>query len=309
MKPQSHTYTERLPRPATSEVAAMDRVVGHPWRRLRTFARRNPLSAFWGCVAALIFLVAILAPVIAPYDPLKANFRRMAKAPDAGNYFGTDQIGRDNLSRIIYGARASLVVAIAAVLLGTTSGSLWGLASGYMGGSFDTISQRLIEFLQAFPDLILAMAISMALGSGQGTVIVAIAITRIPFGGRIVRAVALSLKEMAYVEAARAIGSSPLRIMARHILPQCVAPYLILATTHLGVAIIIAAALGFLGVGIPPPTPTWGNMLADSLNAGLVPPWWLVLFPGLAITITVLAFNLLGDGIRDILDPRLRGAV
>src|SRR5499427_8823175 len=150
----------------------------------------------------------------------------------------------------------------------------------------------MIEFLQAFPDLI-----------------VAIAITRIPFGGRIVRAVALSLKEMAYVEAARAIGASPLRVMAKHILPQCVAPYLILATTHLGVAIIIEAALGFLGVGIPPPTPTWGNMLADSLNAGLVPPWWLVLFPGLAITITVLAFNLLGDGIRDVLDPRLRGAM
>jgi ABC-type dipeptide/oligopeptide/nickel transport system permease subunit len=267
MKPQSHTYTERLPRPTTSEVPAMGWVVGRTLRGLRTFARRNPLSAFWGCVAALIILVAILAPLIAPYDPLKANFRRMAKAPDAENYFGTDQIGRDNLSRIIYGARASLVVAIAAVLLGTTTGSLWGLASGYIGGSFDIVSQRIIEFLQAFPDLILAMAISMALGTGHGTVIVAIAITRIPFGGRIVRAVALSLKEMAYVEAARAIGSSPLRIMARHVLPQCVAPYLILATTHLGVAIIIEAALGFLGVGIPPPTPTWGNMLAGSLTS------------------------------------------
>ena len=151
------------------------------------------------------------------------------------------------------------------------------------------------------------MAIAMALGAGTGTVIVAIAITRIPFGGRVIRSVVLSLKEMPYVEAARGLGASHLRMMLRHILPQCVAPYLILATTHLGVAIIIEAALGFLGVGIPPPTPTWGNMLADSLNAGLVPPWWLVLFPGLAITITVLAFNLLGDGIRDMLDPRLRG--
>src|SRR5207247_11146804 len=179
----------------------------------------------------------------------------------------------------------------------------------YIGGSFDIASQRVIEFLQSFPDLILAMAISMALGTGQGTVIVAIAVTRIPFGGRIVRAVALSLKEVAYVEAARALGPAPRRIMARHILPQCVAPYLVLASTHLGVDILIEAALGFLGVGIPPPTPTWGNMLPDALNAGLVPPWWLVLFPGLAITLTVLAFNLLGDGIRDILDPRLRGAV
>jgi ABC-type dipeptide/oligopeptide/nickel transport system permease subunit len=170
------------------------------------------------------------------------------------------------------------------------------------------ISQRIIEFLQAFPDLILAMAIAMAFGTGTWTVIVAIAITRISCGGRIIRSVALSLKEIAYVEAARAVGASTFRIMARHILPQCVAPYLVLATTHLGVAIIIESSLGFLGVGIPPPTPTWGNMLAESLNSGLVPPWWLVVFPGLAITLTVLAFNLVGDGIRDTLDPRLRGS-
>ena len=146
------------------------------------------------------------------------------------------------------------------------------------------------------------------MGAGTGTVIVAIAITRIPFGGRVIRSVALSLKELPFVEAARGLGASNMRLMFRHILPQCVAPFLILATTHLGVAIIIEASLGFLGVGIPPPTPTWGNMLSDALNSGLVPPWWLVLFPGLAITITVLAFNLLGDGIRDLLDPRLRGA-
>ncbi len=276
---------------------------------LRNFARRAPLSAFWGCVAAAIVVMAIAAPLIAPYEPLKSDFRHMAKPPDATHFFGTDQIGRDTLSRVIHGSRTSLTIAIAAVLFGTTLGALWGLASGYFGGRFDIVSQRIIEFLQSFPDLILAMAIAMALGAGLGTVIVAIAITRIPFGGRVIRAVVLSLKEMSYVEAARGLGASHLRMMARHILPQCVAPYLILATTHLGVAIIIEASLGFLGVGIPPPTPTWGNMLADSLNAGLVPPWWLVLFPGLAITITVLAFNLLGDGIRDILDPRLRGAV
>jgi len=195
------------------------------------------------------------------------------------------------------------------VLFGTTVGAFWGLASGYLGGRFDIYSQRILEFLQSFPDLILAMAIAMALGAGTGTVIIAIAITRIPFGGRVIRAVVLSVKEMQFVESARSLGASSFRIMARHILPQCIAPYLILATTHLGVAIIIEASLGFLGVGIPPPTPTWGNMLSDALNAGLVPPWWLVLFPGLAITLTVLAFNLLGDGIRDVLDPRLRGAV
>ena len=276
---------------------------------VRRFLRRSPLSAFWGCIAAAIVFMALAAPALAPYEPLKSDFRAMSKPPNERHYFGTDQIGRDVLSRVIYGSRASLAVAFGAVLFGTTLGSLWGLASGYFGGRFDILSQRVIEFLQSFPDLILAMAIAMALGAGFGTVIVAIAITRIPFGGRVIRAVVLSLKELSYVEAARGLGASHLRIMARHILPQCVAPYLILATTHLGVAIIIEAALGFLGVGIPPPTPTWGNMLADSLNAGLIPPWWLVLFPGLAITITVLAFNLLGDGIRDILDPRLRSAV
>jgi peptide/nickel transport system permease protein len=274
-----------------------------------TFIQRSPLSAFWGVIAAAIIIMAVAAPAIAPYEPLKSDFRAMSKPPSERHYFGTDQIGRDVLSRVIYGSRASLTVAMGAVLFGTTLGALWGLASGYFGGRFDIFSQRVIEFLQSFPDLILAMAIAMALGAGFGTVIVAIAITRIPFGGRVIRAVVLSLKELSYVEAARGLGASHLRIMARHILPQCVAPYLILATTHLGVAIIIEAALGFLGVGVPPPTPTWGNMLADSLNAGLVPPWWLVLFPGLAITITVLAFNLLGDGIRDILDPRLRGAI
>ena len=276
-------------------------------RELALFARRNPLSIAGGLVGLAIILVAIFAPWIAPRDPLKANFSRMNKPPDAQAYFGTDQVGRDTLSRVIYGARTSLFVAFAAVLLGTTTGSLWGVACGYLGGRFDLVSQRIMEVMQAFPDLILAMAISMAIGTGLPAVIVAIAITRIPFGGRVIRSVAISVREMQYVEAGRASGASALRIMTLHVLPQCVAPYLVLATTHLGVAIVIEAALGFLGVGVPPPTPTWGNMLADAIT-NLVPSWWLVLFPGLAITITVLAFNLLGDGIRDTLDPRLSPA-
>ncbi|HYB42234.1 MAG TPA: ABC transporter permease [Candidatus Methylomirabilis sp.] len=275
---------------------------------LASFARRNTLSMAGGVVGLLIVLVALTAPAIAPRDPLKADFRRMNKPPDAQSLFGTDQVGRDTLSRVIYGARTSLFVAFSAVLLGTTVGSLWGLACGYLGGRFDLTSQRAMEVLQAFPDLILAMAISMAIGTGLPAVIVAIAVTRIPFGGRVIRSVALTISEMPYVEAARAAGASQLRVMALHVLPQCVAPYLVLATTHLGVAIVIEAALGFLGVGVPPPTPTWGNMLADAITA-LVPQWWLVLFPGLAITVTVLAFNLLGDGIRDTLDPRLSPAV
>jgi len=271
------------------------------------FARRNRLAALGGAVGLFIIFVAIAAPWLAPRDPLKADFRRMNKPPDAQSLFGTDQVGRDTLSRVIYGARTSLFVAFSAVVLGTTVGSLWGVACGYLRGRFDLYSQRVMEILQAFPDLILAMAISMAIGTGLSAVIIAIAITRIPFGGRVIRSVALSVREMPYVEAGRASGASALRVMTLHVVPQCIAPYLVLATTHLGVAIVIEAALGFLGVGVPPPTPTWGNMLADSITA-LVPPWWLAFFPGLAITITVLAFNLLGDGIRDTLDPRLSPA-
>jgi ABC-type dipeptide/oligopeptide/nickel transport system permease subunit len=278
------------------------------FRELGGFARRNKLSVAGGLVGLLVVLVALTAPWIAPREPLKTDFRRMNKPPDVQSFFGTDQVGRDTLSRVMYGARTSLFVAFSAVLLGTTVGSLWGVACGYLGGRFDLVSQRVMEVLQAFPDLILAMAISMAIGTGLPAVIAAIAVTRIPFGGRVIRSVAISVREMPFVEAGRAAGASQLRVMALHVLPQCIAPYLVLATTHLGVAIVIEAALGFLGVGVPPPTPTWGNMLADAIT-GLIPYWWLVLFPGLAITVTVLAFNLLGDGIRDTLDPKLSPAV
>jgi peptide/nickel transport system permease protein len=270
--------------------------------RSGTFMTGLGIVAFW-------VVCALFGKHFVPYDPLADDIINSLTPPSAEHWFGTDQIGRDTLSRVVWGSRASLTVAFFAVLLGTTTGALWGLACGFFGGRFDIASQRAIEFMQAFPDLVLAMAIAMALGAGTGTVIVAIAITRIPFGGRVIRSVVLSLKEMPFVEAARGLGASNMRLMFRHILPQCVAPFLILATTHLGVAIIIEASLGFLGVGIPPPTPTWGNMLSDALNSGLVPPWWLVVFPGVAITLTVLAFNLLGDGIRDMLDPRLRGSV
>jgi ABC-type dipeptide/oligopeptide/nickel transport system permease subunit len=283
-------------------------VDGAVLRELLAFSRRNTLSLIGGVVGLLVVLIAAAAPVVAPREPLKTDFRRMNKPPDTQSLFGTDQVGRDTLSRVIYGARTSLFVAFLAVLLGTTVGSLWGVACGYLGGRFDLVSQRVMEVLQAFPDLILAMAISMAIGTGLPAVIAAIAVTRLPFGGRVIRSVAITVRETPFVEAARAAGASQLRIMTLHVLPQCVAPYLVLATTHLGVAIVIEAALGFLGVGIPPPTPTWGNMLADAIT-GLVPHWWLVLFPGLAITVTVLAFNLLGDGIRDTLDPKLSPAV
>ena len=182
------------------------------------FARHNTLSALGGFVGVVILFVALAAPLLAPRDPLKADFRRMNKPPDAQSLLGTDQVGRDTLSRVIYGARTSLFVAFSAVILGTTVGSLWGVACGYLRGRFDLVSQRIMEILQSFPDLILAMAISMAIGTGLPAVIFAIAITRIPFGGWVIRSVALSVREMFYVEVGRAGGGSALRIMVFHVL-------------------------------------------------------------------------------------------
>ena len=198
-------------------------------------------------------------------------------------------------------------VALVAVLLGTTLGAIFGVAGGWIGGGFDTITQRVSEVLMAFPGVILAMILVVGFGPGIWTVTVAIAFTRFPFGVRVVRSVAMSVKELTYIDAARAIGASNLRIMALHMAPQCIAPYLVLATAHFGVVIIIEASLGFLGLGIPPPTPTWGNMLGGAVANVLIPHWPLVVFPGVTITVVVLAFSFFGDAIRDAFDPRLRG--
>jgi ABC-type dipeptide/oligopeptide/nickel transport system permease subunit len=273
---------------------------------MKDFARRYPLSAVWGGVAILVVLIAILAPVISPKDPLATNPLAGVKPPSREYPLGTDFIGRDVLSRIIHGARMSLFVAAVAVLLGTTAGAAFALVSGFVGGSFDLFSQRLLEILQSFPAVLLALLLSTALGAGLWTVIFAIAATRVAYGTRIIRAQVLAVKDMPYVDAAVSIGASPLRIMFYHIAPQCIAPFLVLITTYLGIAIVLEATLGFLGAGIPPPTPTWGNMLGDAAST-LIPRWYLVVFPGIAIVITVLSFNLLGDGLRDAFDPRLRG--
>lgn len=272
------------------------------------FAQRNPVGAISGILIIVIIAVALFAPVVATHDPiLDADFRSLREAPTGDHWLGTDDIGRDLYSRIIYGARVSLFVAFMAVMVGDLLGAAWGVATGYIGGRFDMYSQRFLELLMSFPTLILAMLLVLAMGAGVWTVIVAISITRVPLSVRVVRAVTLSIKENAYVDAAQAIGASGTRVMVRHIAPQCVAPWLVLATAHLGSVIILEASLGFLGVGIPLPTATWGNMLGGTVSAGLFPRWWMVLFPGLAITITVLAFNLFGDSIRDVLDPKLRG--
>ncbi len=275
---------------------------------LWSFGRRKPLGGVSLIVLVLVILISIFAGQISPYDPFKIDFAAIAEPPSGQYFLGTDYTGRDLLSRIIYGGRISLLVGFTSVGVGTLTGSLFGVASGYLGGKFDLFSQRFIEILLAFPGIILALIFLTAFGSGIVPTILAIAITRMPQATRVIRSVALSVREFDYVTAARAIGATDSRIMRRHVLPQCMAPVLIIASAHLGIAIIIEASLGFLGVGIPAPTPTWGNMIgAQAVTSTLFPPWWIVVFPGIPIFIVVLAFNLFGDALRDVLDPRLRG--
>jgi peptide/nickel transport system permease protein len=251
-------------------------------------------------------IVAIFAPWLAPYDPQVADYQAIRQAPSAAHWLGTDDLGRDILSRIIFGARITLVVSIFSVLIGDLLGFLWGLVSGYLGGRFDLFSQRVLDVLMSFPTLILALLLLVVLGAGLTTVIIAIAVTRIPGSTRVIRSVVLSIKETAYVESALAVGVRPWRLMLRHIAPQCIAPLIIVATLNLGSAIFAEAALSFLGLGIPPPAPSWGNMLGGVLAASFRPSWWLVVFPGLAITLSIMAVNLVGDALRDFLDPKLR---
>jgi len=298
-----------------AQVTATDVIVQDAQRRTRywvwaiaNFSQRNPVGAISGLAILGIVFVAVFAPYVATHHPTEyADFRALREAPGPAHWMGTDDIGRDLYSRVVHGARISLFVALVAVLVGDLVGAAWGVASGYIGGRLDIYSQRFLELLMSFPTLILAMILVLAMGAGVWTVIVAISITRIPLSVRVIRSVTLSVKENAYVDAAQAIGASSGRVMIRHIAPQCVAPWLVLATAHLGSVIILEASLGFLGVGVPMPTATWGNMLGGPVAAGLIPRWWMVVFPGLAITVTVLAFNLFGDSIRDALDPKLRG--
>ena len=276
-------------------------------RWLAEYSSRNPLGAAGGVVVVLLCIPAVAAPLIAPWPEEKGDFLNIARPPTMEHLLGTDHGGRDVLSRVVFGTRRTLMIAILAVVFGTSLGAALGIVSGYFTGKTDLILQRLMEIMQAFPDVILALLLLAALKPSLWTVIVAICVTRIPFGGRVIRSVTLQIREMEYVKAAEAIGASHVRIMALHVAPQCAAPYLVLATAHLGVAILIEASLGFLGAGVPPPLATWGNMLALASEGGFKPLWWLVAFPGAAITITVLAFNLFGDSLRDELDPRLRG--
>jgi ABC-type dipeptide/oligopeptide/nickel transport system permease subunit len=269
------------------------------------FLRSSPLGAAAAVLVLLAVVLAVFAGQLAPYDPLRNDYTAARQPPSARHLLGTDNLGRDVLSRVMYGLRVSLIVSVASIALGVSLGVAWGVSSGYVAGRYDLVSQRLIEVLSSFPTLILAMLLSVGLGPGLGTVIVAVGVTQIPLATRVTRSVVLSVKQTQFVEAARCVGATPLRIMARQIAPQCVAPVAVIATVNLGSAIFAEAALSFLGVGIPPPTPSLGNMLGGVLAQSFQPPWWLVIFPGAAIALTVLAANLLGDALRDFLDPKL----
>src|SRR5215831_9375599 len=220
-------------------------------RGLASFIRRFPA----GCIGAVLLLIvtfgALAAPLITVYDPTQVKLRERKELPSWSHPLGTDYEGRDILTRLIYGGRVSLAVSVLSVVLGTTVGAFWGVTSAYIGGRYDMLSQRLLEIGMAFPPLILAMVLVVGMGAGLWAVVIAIGVTRLPFGVRVVRAMALSVKELPYVDAATALGASHLRIILQHITPQCVAPYLVLITTQLGVAVVIEASLGFLGVGIP----------------------------------------------------------
>ncbi|MBI4232991.1 MAG: ABC transporter permease [Chloroflexi bacterium] len=282
------------------------------WKGVSRFARNKPLGAAGGLICLFLLAVALAAPLIAPYPP-KVMVGKIYVPPAFGegwDHWGTDHLGRDVFSRIVWGARLSLFVGLSAPFLGTTIGLIWGLFQGYWGGSwFDTFSQRLLEAQLSIPGLVLALTFMAVFGPSITNVILAISLNYIPSSARTVRSTALSLREHAYVEAARAIGASTRRIVFLHMLPNTFSIYLVLLSLYVGAAIITEAALSFLGVGVPADEPSWGGMVTQGTEQALlggVP--WLALLPGLSIALVVYGFNLLGDALRDTLDPRLRGS-
>jgi peptide/nickel transport system permease protein len=287
------------------------RALAAPLVAVAWFSRRNPLGAVGGLIVLTLFVMALLAPMISPYDPRQIireanNTVPVYVAPGPAYLLGTDHVGRDILSRIIHGARISLYVGFGAVLIGVTGWFAVGLASAYAGGVVDLIVQRVVDAMMAVPGLVIVLAIMAVLGSSLNNVIIAIVIGMLAPVVRTVRSQVLSVKEMEYVMAARAIGAPSARIIGRHLMPNCLAIYLILATYYLGFSIIVEASLSFLGVGVPPDVPSWGGMLTAAAQGHVTRAPWAGIFPGLAIFTAVLGFNLLGDALRDALEPRLR---
>jgi peptide/nickel transport system permease protein len=276
------------------------------WNTAFYLARQYPLGLIGGIIMAVFVFAAVFAPVISPIDPFSTNARESLAPPGGAHLLGADMMGRDLLSRLIHGARISLAVALGATALGSGLGTLVGLASGYIGGWFDTIVQRIAEIMQSLPLLVLALVISASLGPSLPNTIFAIAIPLIPNVARVIRSSTLSLREMPFVEAAHAIGMSDTRIALLHVLPNTLAPLIVLATAQLGSTILTEASLSFLGLGVPEPYPSWGRMLSESAAEYMRTAPWLVIFPGIAISLVVFGSNLLGDAVRDLLDPRQR---
>ncbi|MBI2888078.1 MAG: ABC transporter permease [Chloroflexi bacterium] len=275
---------------------------------LRSFVRRQQLGAASGAVILLMALVALLAPLVAPHDPLETSFLLMLRPPSPEFPLGTDAFGRDVLSRIIYGSRTALLVGFSTSFVGSSLGTVIGVASAHFGGKTDLLAQRVMDIFLSFPLIILAIAVVAVLGTGVLNVIVAITVPIVPRVARVVRSSALAVREMPYVEAARALGASHRRIILRHMLPNVMAPSLIMLTAYLGQAILLEASLSFLGLGVAEPVPAWGLMLRGAGTQFIERAPWLAIAPGLAISSTVIAFNLLGDSVRDALDPKLRVA-
>jgi peptide/nickel transport system permease protein len=276
------------------------------WAALRKFVLTKPLGAAGAIVILLMAAAALFADAIAPYDAYELNQRLQFGPPNLAHWLGTDEFGRDVLTRLLYGARIALFIGFASSFLGATAGAILGIISAYLGGKTDLYLQRLMDIMLAFPLLILALAIVTVLGRSIPNLILAIAIPVIPRTARIVRSSALAAKENVYVEAARAIGSSHVRVMFRHIVPNVMAPYLIVLTAQLGGAILTEASLSFLGLGTAEPTPSWGLMLSGGAPMYAEKAPWLAIFPGIAISLAVFGFNLFGDSLRDALDPKLR---
>ncbi len=268
--------------------------------------RRQPLASAGGLVVLIMIFSAIFANFLTPYDPEAASWVNQLSPPSAEYWLGTDAFGRDILTRIIYGARTALFVGFTAAFVGATGGLILGVASAYFGGRFDIICQRLVDIVMAFPLIVLALAVVATLGASTVNVIIAITIPFIPQCARVVRSSALAIREIPYVDAARALGYSHTRIIMKHMIPNVMAPYLIMLTTFVGQAILLEASLSYLGMGVQEPTPAWGLMLQGGAEEFAESAPWVPIFPGLAITIAVFGFNLFGDGLRDVLDPRLR---
>jgi peptide/nickel transport system permease protein len=271
------------------------------------FARAKPLGAIGAGIIILMVVAAVFGPLLTSHDYKRVNAREKLQSPSAQHWLGTDQLGRDMYARIIRGARVSLMVGFMGTFLGVFVGSAVGLFSGYLGGKLDMVLMRFTDAIQAFPGLILALAIVAALGPGLTKAFIAISITLIARPARVVRGSVLGAKETAWVEAARTVGATDTRIMFRHILPNVFAPIMVLASLVLGIAILIEASLSYLGLGVLPPEPAWGSMLNQASSGFFESYPHLALVPGIAISLAVFAFNLFGDALRDVLDPKLRG--